>query len=256
MPQENNLIIAQLTEQVNYYESSLPLPEQDDRILQETKAELEEKTIDRIKGVMFRSKAKWLEEGEKNTKYFYSLEKARYNAKTCYKMINDKDQEIDTAEEILQEQKEFYTKLYDVDLDIKFSMENQSGLKVPEEIKEIQQQQLTCRDLEGAIKTMNRNKTPGEDGIPADFYKVFWNKLKKAFHAMVLQCYQEEELHSTARKGILNLIPKPNKDPRYIKNLRPITLLNTDYKIIEKAIANKMIPALPHYKYTKTKEDL
>ena len=48
----------------------------------------------------------------------------------------------------------------------------------------------------------------------------------------------------TARSGILNLIPKANKDTRLVKNLRPITLLNTDYKIIEKAIANKMIPAL------------
>ena len=33
---------------------------------------------------------------------------------------------------------------------------------------------------------------------------------------------------------------------RYVKNLRPITLLNTDYKVIEKAVANKMIPALEH----------
>ena len=48
----------------------------------------------------------------------------------------------------------------------------------------------------------------------------------------------------SARKGILNLIPKANKDTRFVKNLRPITLLNTDYKIIEKAIANKIIPAL------------
>ena len=61
---------------------------------------------------------------------------------------------------------------------------------------------------------------------------------------MVHHNYKEGIMHNTARKGILNLIPKPNKDTRLIKNLRPITLLNTDYKIIEKAIANKMIPAL------------
>ena len=53
-------------------------------------------------------------------------------------------------------------------------------------------------------------------------------------------------LHQTARQGILNLIPKPGKDSRRIKKLRPINLLNTDYKIIEKAVANKMIPSLKH----------
>ena len=67
---------------------------------------------------------------------------------------------------------------------------------------------------------------------------------------MMIGCYNSNNLHSSARKGILNLIPKPNKDARYVKNLRPITLLNTDYKIIEKAIANKMIPALEHIIHT------
>ena len=47
-------------------------------------------------------------------------------------------------------------------------------------------------------------------------------------------------------KEVLNLIPKANKDSRLIKNLKPITLLNTDYKIVEKAIANEMIPALEY----------
>ena len=93
---------------------------------------------------------------------------------------------------------------------------------------------------------MNNNKTPGEDGIPVDFYKVFWGKLRIPFYNMMLQCYNEGILHESARQGILNLIPKPKKDSRYIKNLRPITLLNTDYKLIEKAIANKMLPALQH----------
>ena len=54
----------------------------------------------------------------------------------------------------------------------------------------------------------------------------------------------------TARQGVLNLIPKAAKDTRFVQNLRPITLLNTDYKIIEKAIANKMIPALPYIIHT------
>ena len=63
---------------------------------------------------------------------------------------------------------------------------------------------------------------------------------------MVISSYEGKVLHASARKGILNLIPKTGKDARYVKNLRPITLLNTDYKIIEKAVANKIILALEH----------
>ena len=63
---------------------------------------------------------------------------------------------------------------------------------------------------------------------------------------MMEEILQDSTLHNSARRGILNLIPKPNKDARYVKNLRPITLLNVDYKIIEKAIALKMLPALEH----------
>lgn len=41
-------------------------------------------------------------------------------------------------------------------------------------------------------------------------------------------------------RGIINVIPKPNKDSPIVKNFRPITLLNTDYKIAAKAIANRL----------------
>ena len=97
---------------------------------------------------------------------------------------------------------------------------------------------------------MKNNKIPGEDGIPVDFYKVFWKELKEVFYDMVIESFESNQLHPSARKGILNLIPKSGKDTRYIKNLRPITLLNTDYKIIEKSIANKMTPALEQIIHT------
>ena len=47
------------------------------------------------------------------------------------------------------------------------------------------------------------------------------------------------------RRGIINLIPKKNKDPRLLKNWRPISLLNTDYKIITKVLASRLKDILP-----------
>ena len=62
----------------------------------------------------------------------------------------------------------------------------------------------------------------------------FWGKIKYIFYDMMLENYENEILHENARKGILNLNPKANKDIRYFKNLRQITLLNTDYRILRK----------------------
>ena len=56
--------------------------------------------------------AKWVEEGEKNTKYFLNLEKRNYN-NTCIKTLFNKDnEEITDMKQILEEQKRFYENLY------------------------------------------------------------------------------------------------------------------------------------------------
>ena len=247
---EEKIIISQLSEKVNEYEANLPLTEQDDQLLLESKLELEEKLMERTRGIMFRSKARWYEQGEKNTKYFFTLEKARYNSKTCYTILNEAKDEISDPTKILQVQRQFYQDLYEVEREENFNMENNFGVKVPNEIRELQSQQMTVSDIAVAVKAMKNNKTPGEDGIPIDFYKVFWKWIHKPLYEMIQQVYQQDSLHTTARRGILNLIPKPGKDTREIKNLRPITLLNSDYKIIEKVVANKMIPALEYIIHT------
>lgn len=42
------------------------------------------------------------------------------------------------------------------------------------------------------------------------------------------------------RRGIISLIPKEGKDNLLLKKWRPITLLNADYKVASKAIANRL----------------
>ena len=52
--------------------------------------------------------------------------------------------------------------------------------------------------------------------------------------------FQENTLSQNQSKGILNLIPKPEKDLRYLSNWRPVSLLNTDYKILTKTLAIRL----------------
>ena len=92
---------------------------------------------------------------------------------------------------------------------------------------------------------MEPDKTPGSDGIPADFYKVFWNDISVFLVNAINYAFDRGQLSVSQRRGIIKLIPKKDSDPSLIKNWRPITLLNSDYKIAAKAIANRIKKVFP-----------
>ena len=71
-------------------------------------------------GILFRCKAKWQIEGERNTAYFFSLEKNKYNAKTCCSLVKEDGTVVRNPKTILTLQKQFYQKLYRKDHTIKF----------------------------------------------------------------------------------------------------------------------------------------
>ncbi len=47
-------------------------------------------------------------------------------------------------------------------------------------------------------------------------------------------------LSHTMKQGVIILIPKPGKDPKILDNLRPITLLNNDYKLLAHIYSNRL----------------
>ena len=104
---------------------------------------------------------------------------------------------------------------------------------------------LTEAECAEALKSMDSDKTPGTDGLPAEFYKLFWNDISTFLLSALNFGYESGCLSITQRRGIIKLIPKKDAEPFYIKNWRPITLLNTDYKIAAKAIANRFKTVLP-----------
>ena len=57
--------------------------------------------------------------------------------------------------------------------------------------------------------------------------------------------FQSRKLSISQRRGIISLIPQKIKDKTMLENLRPISLLNVDYKIVTKAIAKRLEKVLP-----------
>ena len=242
---EDGVAISQLVEHISEMEDRVTdLSEDEIQILEKSKIDLEELQFKKVKGVMFRSKAKWCMEAEKGTRYFYNLERKRANAKTCHALLNNKGQTISDEQQVLKLQENYYRDLYTADPQISFKLEKNIEGEVPSDHIAAQNSPFTEDEIKEAICGLKNNSCPGSDGLPSEFYKVFWTKVKQDIMNMIEESYGEMKLHSSARRGILNLIPKKDKDTRVLKNLRPITLLNTDYKIIEKAIANRMLSAM------------
>ncbi|KAL9989410.1 hypothetical protein ACROYT_G003957 [Oculina patagonica] len=96
-----------------------------------------------------------------------------------------------------------------------------------------------------ALQKMKNDKSPGNDGLPSEFYKVFWKDISTAFIKAINRSYSCGKLSISQRRGTIKLIPKKNSILSKLKNRRPLTLLNTDYKIASKAIANRLKTALP-----------
>ena len=136
--QDRNIIISQLSEKVNelqYKVSDQKLTNQQTlKILQNSIDELEGLLEDKAKETIFRTKSNWYELGEKSNKFFLNMEKRNYNARTCSKLLVE-GKEITEQEKILDEQYKFYKDLYTTDASVKFTLKNESDIKVDENIR-------------------------------------------------------------------------------------------------------------------------
>ena len=117
---------------------------------------------------------------------------------------------------------------------------NDNGPKLTDEERDICDRHLTLDELSNALKRMRSGHSPGCDGLGPECYLVFWDQLGPLSLNALNYAIEKGELHLSARRDIITLIPKGKKDPLYLKNWHPLTMLNTVYKILAKSIALRM----------------
>lgn len=151
--------------------------------MHEKTSELEKVRKEKLQGHIIRSRAKWVEEGEKPSKYFCSLESRNFLNKTIKKVETHNNNIIYDQCDILHQVKIFYESLFsckDSDL-LDINLEDIIKTDIP------RLDTSTSISLEGDIseseiynvlKNMKNNKSPGSDGFTVEFFKFFWKDFK------------------------------------------------------------------------------
>ena len=201
---------------------------------------------EKIRGVTLKAKVKWA--GEKSRTYFFNLEKRNAINKNVNKLKVD-NIEIHNSKHILQKEFKFFSKLYGDNNNKKCN-----NIKKFFDISRPKLSVLECESCEGVItneecvkviKELKTNKSPGNDGLTSEFYKIFLWEINNIVLESYNYAYQQGQLATSQSQAVITLIAKSGKNNTLLQNWRPISLFNTDYKILLKALSTRLIKVLP-----------
>lgn len=214
--------------------------------LEELKQELCNLREEKMQGILVRSRANIIENGEKPSKFFCNLESHNFTSKVINVIEKENGETITNQKEILCEARNYYENLYSskenslTNIDLNIYMQNSNSPKLNEEEALRLEGPLTLKEAGQTLKNMKDNKSPGTSGFSAEFFKTFWKQLGTFVVRAINLGFLQGELSITQQQGLIVCIPKENKCRKYLKNWRPITLLNTVYKIASGSIANRI----------------
>ena len=157
-------------------------------------------------------------------------------------MIDDEGNIIKNKD-ILSETSNFYSNLYKKIQEEDFNWNALDNMQVPKlnaNLRNSLEGPLLMEEVFEVITNMKNNKSPGLDGFTVEFIKFFWHYLKHFLIRSLNYAFLNGNMSYTQKIGIITLIPKGNKDRQYLRNWRPISLLNVLYKIASSCIANRI----------------
>uniref|UniRef100_A0A670K332 Reverse transcriptase domain-containing protein n=1 Tax=Podarcis muralis TaxID=64176 RepID=A0A670K332_PODMU len=229
------------------YEQKLTKKPNNERILQEIKslqtqfAMLINKEVEwNIK----RLRQKNFEFANKSGKWLAWQVKRRKEQKTINK-IQLNGEEVTDPKRIRKGFVDFYEQLYrNKDKNNNRKIERYLKEKMVRKISIEQKERLNApifrEEVEEVIKELKRGKAPGPDGFTSSYYKEMKDILMTPLVDVMNNILKEREIPSTWKEAFITIIPKQDADPTQVKNYRPISLLNTDYKIFAGILAKRL----------------
>ncbi|KAL3692894.1 hypothetical protein R1sor_006545 [Riccia sorocarpa] len=217
--------------------------------IEEAQTELNTWEAEKARWTQLHLDKKWEDEGDRCSKLYFNSIKARKRQTSTHALQDaqgilhteeDKilDLAVDYFSEILQEPPPDPSQQSALE-----EMLSHVQAKVTAIERDSLQAKFSLEELHTAAKLLGKNKCPGPDGVPLEFYLVMWETISPLLFKATEEGLQEGSMLPFYNRGIITLLQKEG-DSSLLKNKRPITLLNAVYKIWAKALQLRLSPVL------------
>lgn len=172
------------------------------------------------------------------------LIKSREKAVLAETMTSQDNIEVTELKDRLKLLTEFYNNLHKIqeppEENLKDVLNNINIPELSEEHRQVLEKGISMVEIEAALQKMQIGKTAEPDGLSVEFYSTFQVDLMAYSQELFCYCFDQREVPPSWCKPNLVLIPKRDKDLRYLVVYHPISMLNIDYKILAHIFASRL----------------
>lgn len=209
-----------------------------------------------LEGYKMRARARWAENAEQSTKYWYKKELQHIKKKHIPKMhkhtdpnrlLAPKTHPNDIANTIKNYLSDELYQERPIDAGTLTELADQmiqQGFQFTDAHKQKLGEPITEEELSKVIDKASADSSPGPDGLTFRFYKITKNEILPYLTQVLNEIFIKAKLPLSMSNSLINMIPKGNTSTDLPQNLRPITLTNCDYKLFTNILAQRLGPIL------------
>lgn len=190
-----------------------------------------------------RNKNRWCLEGDENSAMFHKIINKKKHIINIKGITIDGVWEVDPYR-VKDHFKTHFENLFKEDPDSNWRQDMGETSKISEAESVNLEREFDENELKEALWNCGKNKSPGPDGFTADFFRNFWDVVKKDLLEAFNEFARKPKIPKCVNSAFITLIPKVN-NPNGVQDFRPISLISSVYKMLSKMLANRLKKVLP-----------
>ncbi|KAL2892194.1 LINE-1 reverse transcriptase-like protein [Bienertia sinuspersici] len=192
-----------------------------------------------------RSRQDWLKGGDKNSSFFHTKTKQRRDRNNITSVWDRAGNEYSDEDQMAETFASYFEELFTSGKQADPStVSDLIQPMISSELSDMLAAPFTGEEVRMALDQMHPTKAPGPDGMCALFYQKFWPVVGKDVISKVLNILNNGDDVGPINNTYIALIPKKKKCETPA-DFRPISLCNVLYKLVSKALANRIKTVLP-----------